>query len=41
MNDIEYRFDVVLGVDACSFDRLNSDGKKYTFCLYCQPIQPE
>lgn len=41
MNGIEDNFDVVLGVDACSFDRLNSDGKKYSFCFYCQPIHPD
>ena len=39
-NEIADQFDVVLGIDACSFDRTSIDGKKYSFCFYCQPIHP-
>lgn len=40
-NKIDEPFDIILGVDACSFDRLNADGKKYCFCFYCQPLIPK
>ena len=31
---------VVLGIDACSFDRITSANHKYSFCFYIQPISP-
>lgn len=40
-NNIDKPFDIILGIDACSFDRLNADGKKYCFCFYCQPLKPD
>ena len=33
--------DVVIGLDACSFDRITAIGHKYLFCFYMQPISPE
>ena len=32
---------VVVGLDACSFDRITAAGHKYAFCFYIQPIHPE
>ena len=40
-NNIDESFDIVLGIDACSFDRTSIDGKKYSFCFYGQPINPK
>lgn len=40
VNSIREQFDIILRVDACSFDRLNANGKKYCFCFYAQPIIP-
>lgn len=39
-NILKGQFDIILGVDACSFDRLSTEGKKYCFCFYCQPLNP-
>ena len=31
---------IVLGLDACSFDRITMCDHKYAFCFYVQPISP-
>lgn len=36
-NNIVDPFDIVLGIDAFSFDRFTAEGKKYNFCFYAQP----
>ena len=40
-NSFYEAFDIVLGVDAFSFDRLTDDGSKFAFCFYGQPINPK
>lgn len=39
-NDIleEQNIPVVIGVDACAFDRPTTENHKYSFVFYCQPI---
>lgn len=40
-NNINEKFDAILGIDAYSFDRYLIDQKKYTFYFYIQPINPQ
>lgn len=40
-HEINEVIDIVLGVDAFSFDRLTDEGSKFAFCFLAQPINPK
>ena len=37
----DIQIDIILGLDACAFDRISNTGKKYGFCYFVQPLCPK